>query len=102
MDKVVIQHIENNELITSIDDSILDKPYSQHIDLGRYFWSGKHHCSVKGINFITLYETVQSGRNLSINFRIYDKSENKTKNDYFLDMLNEVLSWCVHIAWYHC
>ncbi|OLN14516.1 hypothetical protein BUE68_12515, partial [Corynebacterium diphtheriae] len=28
-----------------------------------------------------------------LNFRIYDKSESKTKNDYFMDMLSEVLSW---------
>ncbi|MDP1371729.1 IS701 family transposase, partial [Acinetobacter lwoffii] len=41
-----------------------------------------------------------------INFRIYDKSESKTKNDYFMDMLSEVLSWGAKIqfitgdSWY--
>ena len=29
-----IQHIDNNKLIVSIDDTVLDKPYSQHMDLG--------------------------------------------------------------------
>jgi hypothetical protein len=28
-----------------------------------------------------------------INYRIYDKTENKTKNDYFQEMLAEVLGW---------
>lgn len=61
------------------------------MDLVGFFWSGKHHRSVKGINLITLYATDLQGKNVPINFRLYDKSENKTKNDYFLDMLNDVL-----------
>lgn len=65
------------------------------MDLVSYFWSGKHHRSVKGINLITLYATDQNGQNIPINFRIYDKSEGKTKNDYFMDMLSEVLSWVI-------
>ena len=45
-----IQHIDNNKLIVSIDDTVLDKPYSQHKDNGfncvycqisiRVKWSG--------------------------------------------------------------
>ena len=34
-----------------------------------------------------------TGKCLPINFRIYDKRQNKTKNDYFRDMLDEVLFW---------
>lgn len=88
-----IQSIDNHHLIVSVDDTVLDKPYSQHMDLVGFFWSGKHHRSVKGINLITLYATDQHGKNVPINFRLYDHSENKTKNDYFMDMLNEVLLW---------
>ena len=101
-----IQHIDNNKLIVSIDDTVLDKPYSQHMDLVSYFWSGKHHRSVKGINLITLYATDQNGQNIPINFRIYDKSASKTKNDYFMEMLSEVLDWGAKIqfitgdSWY--
>lgn len=40
----------------SVDDSVLDKPYSHHMDCVGYYWSGKHHRSVKGINLITLLE----------------------------------------------
>ena len=39
----------------SVDDSVLDKPSSQYMAWVGYFWSGKHHATVKGINLITLY-----------------------------------------------
>ena len=77
----------------SVDDSVLDKPYSQYLAFVGYFWSGKHHRSVKGINLITLYYTDTEGQHLPVNFRVYDKSEGKTKNDYFREMLEEVLAW---------
>lgn len=77
----------------SVDDSVLDKPYSQYLAFVGYFWSGKHKRSVKGINLITLYYTDTNGQHLPVNFRVYDKSEGKTKNDYFREMLEEVLAW---------
>jgi hypothetical protein len=77
----------------SVDDTVLDKPYSQHMDLVGHFWSGKHHRTVKGLNLITLYYSDQQGRSVPINYRVYDKADNKTKNDYFLDMLDQVLAW---------
>ena len=41
----------------SVDDMVIDKPYSnpEKAELIDYFWSGKHHRTVKGINIITLY-----------------------------------------------
>src|SRR5512144_1770706 len=77
----------------SVDDSILDKPYSHHMALVGYFWSGKHHRVVKGINLITLYYTDTQGQHQPINYRVYDKTEHQTKNDYFQEMLVEVLGW---------
>lgn len=77
----------------NVDDSTLDKPYSKHMDLVTHFWSGKHHRVVKGLNLITLYYTDPQGRSLPVNYRVYDKAEGKTKNDYFLEMLAEVLAW---------
>lgn len=32
-------------------------------------------------------------RSLLVNYRVYDKAEGKTKNEFFLDMLSEVLAW---------
>ena len=92
----------------NVDDSTLDKPYSQHMELVGHFWSGKHHRVVKGLNLITLYYSDPQGRSLPVNYRVYDKAEGKTKNDYFLDMLAEVLAWGLCPAfmtgdsWYSC
>jgi len=92
----------------SVDDSVLDKPYSQYMALVSHFWSGKHHRAVKGINLVTLYYTDIQGKHQPVNFRVVDKSEGKTKNEYFLDMLTEVLAWGLEPAfvtgdsWYSC
>ena len=77
------------------DDTVIDKPYSAPslTGLSGYFWSGKHHRVVKGIQLITLYYTDPEGKSVPINYRIYDKQEGKTKNDYFREMITEVLGW---------
>ena len=77
----------------SVVDSSLDKPYSHHRDLVGYFGSGKQHGVVKGITLITLYYTAVRGHHRPVNYRIYDKAEGKTKNDYFQEMLADVLAW---------
>lgn len=87
--------------IVSVDDSVLDKPYSnpKKSQLIDYFWSGKHKKSVKGLNLITLYYTDVLGVSYPINFRLYDKREGKTKNDYFREMLQEIQVWGIELAW---
>jgi len=79
----------------SVDDCVIDKPYTdpKNTELVDYFWSGKHKRSVKGINFITLYYTDINQVRVPVNFRVINKSENKTKNEYFREMLEEVLVW---------
>jgi hypothetical protein len=77
----------------SVDDSVLDKPYSYHMSLVGYFWSGKHHKVVKGLNLISLYYTDLQGNSVPLNYRIYNKAEGKTKNHYFQEMTAEVLEW---------
>ncbi len=61
----------------SVDDRVLDKPYSQLMAFVGYFWSGNHHSVVKGINLIALYYTDPHGHHQPINSRIYDKTENQ-------------------------
>ncbi|TRU97387.1 MAG: hypothetical protein EWV75_09210 [Microcystis wesenbergii Mw_QC_S_20081001_S30D] len=51
-----------------------------------YLWSGKHKR-----NYNILYRTGQ--KIFSINFRIYDKREGKTKNDDLREMVKEVMEW---------
>ena len=77
------------------DDTVIDKSYSNPnlTELIGYFWSGKHHRPIKGINLITLYYTEASGKSLPVNYRIYNKQEDKTKNDYLREMIAEVLGW---------
>ena len=88
-----VGHINPTGGIISIDDTVLDKPYSNKTDLIGYYYSGKHHKAVQGINLITLYYTDLTGNSQPINYRLYDPKENLTKNDYFQKMLDEVLTW---------
>jgi putative transposase len=70
-----------------VDDTVLDKPYSEKIGFVRHQWSGKHHRTVKGIGLITLVWT-DGNVVLPIDFRVYNiEEDNKTKNDHFRDML---------------
>lgn len=55
--------------------------------------------SVKGINLITLFYTDIHGFSVPVNYRIYDKSLDKTKNDYFQEMLLEVFNRGLSPAW---
>jgi len=87
------QHLNPVGGTLSVDDTVLDKPYSNSVALVGHFWSGKHHRTVKGVNLVTLYYTDTSEHHMPVNYRIYDKSEGKTKNDYFREMLIEVLVW---------
>lgn len=34
-----------------------------------------------------------SGKSVPLNYRIYNKQEGKTKNDYLREMIAEILSW---------
>jgi len=92
------------------DDTVLDKPYSNpsKTALVDYFWSGKHKKVVKGINLITLYYTDPTGVSVPVNYRLNDKTDGKTKHDYFREMLLEVIGWGLVPAsitadsWYAC
>jgi len=92
----------------NVDDSTLDKPYGQHMELVGHFWSGKHHRAVRGLSLVTLYYTDPQGRSLPVNYRVCDKSTGKTKNEYFREMLAEVLEWWLKPdfvtgdTWYSC
>ena len=87
--------------ILSVDDTVIDKPYSDpdKAELIDYFWSGKHKKSVKGLNLITLFYTDVNQVCVPVNFRLIDKSIGKTKNQHFREMVNEVLAWGLQPAW---
>ena len=54
----------------SYDDTVIDQPYSDPLltELISYFWSGKHHRVVKGIQLITLDYTDLSGKSVPVNY----------------------------------
>ena len=83
--------------ILSVDDTVIEKIYSdpKNAELISYFWSGKAHKTIIGLNLITLYYSDINGNSVRINYRIYDKKEGKTKNDYFREMVSEIISWGV-------
>ena len=83
------------EGVLSVDDTVLDKPHRQEgkTDLVGYFWSGLHGRAVKGVNLVTLFYGEVGGLRVPVNFRVVDKSEGKTKNDLFREMVTEVLGW---------
>jgi hypothetical protein len=75
--------------ILVLDDSTLEKPYSERNVLVYRHWSGKQKAVVGGINLITLLWT-DGIRVVPIDYRIFDKDrDGKTKNDHFAEMLLE-------------
>jgi len=75
--------------IPVLDDSTLEKPYSERNALVYRHWSGKRKEVVGGINLITLLWT-DGERCVPVDYRVFDKDrDGKTKNDHFQDMLLE-------------
>jgi hypothetical protein len=46
-----------------------------------------------------MYHTDIANQSYLVNFRIYDKREGKTKNEYFLEIVTEVQSWGLKPFW---
>ena len=70
-----------------LDDSTLDKPYAEKIELVGRHWSGKHKSVVWGINLIMMVWT-DGDRQIPGDYRLYDKArDGQTKNDPFRALL---------------
>lgn len=84
--------------VLSGDDTVVEKPYAQRkaTALLGYFWSSKAAKPVLGLSLVTLYYTSANGLRVPINYRLYDKAEGKTKNQYFQEMWQEVRQWGLH------
>ena len=75
--------VNKTQGVLVIDDSTLDKPYAQKIDLVTRHWSGKHKRVVCGINLITLMWT-DGDSHIPCDYRLYNKDhDGLTKNDHF-------------------
>ncbi len=81
------QHVVLHGGLLIVDDTTLDKPYAQHIELVHRHWSGKHHRVVQGINLVTLLWSDGTDA-IPCDYRLYDKPvDGVTKNDHFRAML---------------
>lgn len=79
--------IDLSDGLLVVDDSTLDKPYSNRNDLVYRHYSGKHGAVVAGINLITLLWT-DGDRAVPCDYRIFDKdTDRKTKNDHFSELV---------------
>lgn len=81
--------------VLSVDDSIWDKPYRNPKLtplIGRHY-SGKHKGVVQGICLVTLFYTSVDGARYPVNYRVYEQGGDKTKNELFRQMLDQVLDW---------
>lgn len=73
--------------ILVLDDSTLDKPYAQAMELVTSHWSGKHRRVVQGINLVSMVWTAGDAR-YPCDFRLYDKAhDGLSKNDHFRQMI---------------
>lgn len=81
------QHVSLHDGLLIIDDTTLDKPYAQNIELVHRHWSGKHHRVVQGINLVTLLWSDGTDA-IPCDYRFYDKPvDGMTKNEHFRAML---------------
>ncbi|MBI3335425.1 MAG: transposase [Candidatus Portnoybacteria bacterium] len=90
--KNVKAHVRVKEGYLIADDSVIDKPHSNDMDLVHWQYSGTRHQIVKGIGLETLLWTGIEGQHIPIDYRVYDKdTDGKTKNQHFQDMIRSTL-----------
>jgi putative transposase len=81
------QHLDRQSGLLILDDTRLDKPYAQQIELVHRHWSGKHHQVVSGINLLTLLWSDGEDA-IPCDYRLFDKPvDGLTKNAHFPTML---------------
>lgn len=90
------------------DDTILEKPRSEKIELVHYQYSGNTHDVVADIGMVNLlWHGLDSQESVPVDYRIYDKNtDGKTKNAHFCDMLKLAKEGGLHLqavvmdSWY--
>lgn len=87
---VIIQK-ENSYII--FDDTVIDKRYSEDIELTRRQYSGNEHRVIKGIGLVNcVYFNPEIGQSWVIDYRIYDpEGDGKSKLDHVKDMLQGIV-----------
>ena len=93
-DNVHAQVVPTEHGYLVFDDTVLDKNYSDAIELVRRQYSGNVHAVIKGIGVVTcVYVNPESDQFWLIDYRIYDPAgDGKTKLDHVREMLSNVVS----------
>jgi len=72
--KPFVRRIQSDQAAMIVDDSISEKPYTDENDIVCWHYDHSHHCTVKGINFLTsLYHS--QGVSLPVGFALVAKTE---------------------------
>lgn len=89
--KLLIQVSEKAYII--FDDTVLDKRYSEDIELTRRQYSGNEHRVLRGIGVVNcVYVNPETGQFWVIDYRIYEPDgDGKTKLDHVLEMLQSLV-----------
>lgn len=84
---------DSPEAFLLVDDSVQDKRYSRFIEVAKRQYSGNVHGMVRGIGLVNLvHSSGQAGDFLPLDYRVYAPDQDqKTKNDHFLDMFEQVV-----------
>lgn len=89
--KEVVEPDDNSYII--FDDSVLDKRYSEEIEIVRRQYSGNEHGVLKGIGVVScVYVNPKVQRFWVIDYRIFNPEvDAKTKIDHVKDMLQNLV-----------
>jgi hypothetical protein len=89
--KDIIERDANGYII--FDDSVLDKRYSQEIEMVRRQYSGNEHGAFKGIGVVScVYVNPKVKKFWVIDYRIFNPDvDGKTKIDHVKDMLSNLV-----------
>jgi len=89
--KLLIQSHEDAYVI--FDDTVLDKRYSEDIELTRRQYSGNEHGVLRGIGVVScVYVNPETGQFWVIDYRIYDPDgDGKSKLEHVSDMLQSLI-----------
>ena len=93
--ELVLPLLEDSpEAFLLVDDSVQDKRYSRFIDVAKRQYSGAVQGMVTGIGLVNLvHSSGQAGDFLPLDYRLYAPDQDqKTKNDHFLDMFEQVVA----------
>lgn len=85
--------ISSPEASLIFDDTVLDKRFSEKIEIVRRQYSGNEHRVIRGIGLIScVYINPSTGQFWIIDYRIYEPDgDGKTKLDHVADMLKNVV-----------